>query len=132
MATHLPTTVDGDQPWRFLGSALAPGVQAALRHLRSEATGAIFRTGGRRDRRVLRFGDHARLWRVGRGTWDRAILRDVLLPYDGRRLRARGDLEGEDGSEGAGPVGLVVGYGVDVLLGKLDCGRVGEEGAYHQ
>lgn len=38
----------------------------------------------------------------------------------------------EDGLEGAGPVGLVVVYGVDVLLGQLDRGRVGEKGIDYQ
>lgn len=63
---------------------------------------------------------------------DGIVLRDALLRYDGRRLRAGGDLEGEDGVEGAGPVGLVLGDGVDVLLGQLDCGCVGEKRIDHQ
>lgn len=132
MAAALPGAVDGDQPGRFLGIALAPGVQAVLRRLRSKAGRAVFRTGGRRHRRVLRFGDHARLWRVGFRHGDGIVLRDALLRYDGRRLRAGGDLEGEDGVEGAGPVGLVLGDGVDVLLGQLDCGCVGEKRIDHQ
>src|SRR6267142_1910121 len=83
VATPLPRTMDGDQPRRLLGDALAPGVQARLRHLWRQAGGKTFRTGGRRARRILHFRDHARLWRMGRGTWDRAVLRDVLLRYDG-------------------------------------------------
>jgi len=86
MASSLPGTVEGNQSWRFLGTALAPGIQAILRRLRSEAGHANFWAGGRRARRILRFGDHARLWRVGRGNWDGVVLRDVLLPHDGRRL----------------------------------------------
>ena len=132
MAAALPGTVDGDQPGRFLGVALAPGVQAVLRRLRREAGRPNFRTGGRRHRRFLRFGNHARLWRVGFRPGDGAVLRDALLRYDGRRLRAGGDLEREDGDEGTGPVGLVLGDGVDVLLGQLDCGCVGEKGSDHQ
>lgn len=132
MAAHLPTTLAGDQPGGFLGSPLAPGLQAVLRHLRGEAGRAVFRTGRGRARRVLRFGHHARLWRVGRGTRDRALLRHVLLRHDGRRLHPRRGLEGEDGLEGAGAVGLAVGYGVDVLLGQLDRGCVGEKGIDHQ
>ena len=119
MAASFPGTVEGNQSGRFLGTALAPGVQAVLRRLRGEAGRQCFRTrtGGRRARCVLHVGDHARLWRVGRWNRNGAVLRHVLLPHDGRRLYPRDRLAGEDGVEGAGPVGLVVVYGVDVLLG---------------